>query len=272
MTIGMNLPAILGGNPVCSKGIPILRPHLPEFNELADSLKEVYQSGQITNGNNVRKFEEKTAEYLGVAHCVAVSSCTAGLMLSAMALNLSGEIIMPSFTFAATGHAMLWNGLKPVFADCLEDTFNIDPHKVEEKISPKTSAVLVTHIFGNPADIESLRDVANKHKLRLVFDAAHAFGSCYQNKKVGRNGDVEIFSLSPTKLLIAGEGGLVTTDDKDLAENIRIGRNYGDPGDYDCKFAGFNSRMTEWNAIIGLKSLNLLERNIARRFSAVKQE
>jgi len=232
---------------------------------MLDHLKRVFSSGQITNGQYVREFENKAAEYLEVKHCVAVSSCTLGLMLVEKALELTGEVILPSFTFSATGHSLLWNGLKPVFVDCLKDSFNLDPLKIEDKITERTSAIVAVHVFGNPADVDLLTTVAEKHNLSLIFDAAHAFGSHYRGDLVGSAGDAEVFSLSPTKLLITGEGGLVATNNGELARTIRIGRNYGDPGNYDCEFAGLNARMPEWNAVVGINSLDFLEENIQRR-------
>ena len=261
----MNKPAVIDGIPIFDQKIPILRPFLPKFSEINNMLEEVFESKQITNGKYVREFEKKTAEYLKVDHCVAVSSCTAGLMLVAMGLNLTGEVIIPSFTFSATGHAMVWKGLKPVFVDCLRDTFNIDPDQIEINITQRTSAILAVHIFGNPANVNALDAIAKKHNLHLIFDAAHAFGSTYQGKKIGASGDAEVFSLSPTKLLITGEGGLVATNNEELAQEIRTGRSYGDPGNYNCTSTGLNARMAESNAILGLSSLNLLEANIERR-------
>ena len=258
-------PAILGGTPVFSGVLPILRPSLPELDDLLVALNNVISTGQITNDRYVKEFEEKTTDFLEVKNCVAVSSCTSGLMLVVKAMGLTVEVILPSFTFSATGHSLLWNGITPVFADCVKDTYNIDPKAVEKKITEKTSAILAVHIFGNPADADSLSKIAKKNNLKLVFDAAHAFGSCCNGIKVGGFGDVEVFSLSPTKLLISGEGGLVTTENDELAEKIRIGRNYGDPGDYNCEFAGLSARMTEWNAILAIKMLEFLEENIERR-------
>ena len=258
-------PAILGGTPVFSGVLPILRPSLPELDDLLVALKNVISTGQITNSRYVREFEEKTTDCLEIKNCVAVSSCTSGLMLAVKAMGLTGEVILPSFTFSATGHSLLWNGITPVFADCVKDTYNIDPKSVENKITRKTSAILAVHIFGNPADADSLSKIAKRNNLKLVFDAAHAFGSCHNGIKVGNFGDVEVFSLSPTKLLISGEGGLVTTENDELAEKIRIGRNYGNPGNYNCEFAGLSARMTEWNAVLATKMLEFLEENIVRR-------
>jgi dTDP-4-amino-4,6-dideoxygalactose transaminase len=203
-------------------------------------------------------------ERLGVKYCVAVSSCTSGLMLTMKALGLEGEVVLPSFTFFATGHAAVWNGLKPVFADCDPQTWTIDPVDVKRKITERTSAILAVHLYGNPASVSELEGIARCHGLKLLFDAAHGFGSQYRRAPVGQFGDAEVFSLSPTKLLIAGEGGLVCTNDATLARLIRAGRNYGDLGAYDPIMLGLNSRMTEFNAALGLACLDLIDSKVKR--------
>uniref|UniRef100_A0A7V3J982 DegT/DnrJ/EryC1/StrS family aminotransferase n=1 Tax=candidate division CPR3 bacterium TaxID=2268181 RepID=A0A7V3J982_UNCC3 len=259
------IPAILGGEPAFDKPVPITEPTIPPIHQLKSMYEKVLKSRMITNSKFVQEFEARVAEHLGVKHAIAVNSCTSGLMLIMKALDLKGEVILPSFTFHATAHAVVWNGLKPVFVDCDPETYNIDPKEVEKAITPRTCAILGVHIFGNPADVEALEKIAKKHKLKLIFDAAHGFGSKYKGKHVGGFGDAESFSLSPTKLLTAGEGGIVTTNDDEIARRVRIGRNYGDPGTYDCEFSGFSARMSEFQAILGIESLKMLESNVLRR-------
>jgi dTDP-4-amino-4,6-dideoxygalactose transaminase len=185
-------------------------------------------------------------------------------MLTMQALDLRGEAILPSFTFFATGHAVLWNGLRPVFADCDANTWNIDPQAVERAITPLTSAIVAVHLYGNPAPIAELEWIAQKHGLKLIFDAAHGFGSSYRGQAVGRFGDAEVFSLSPTKLLVAGEGGLICTNDAILAHRLRAGRNYGDLGSYNPMLLGLNARMTEFNAALALAGLDLVSAKVVR--------
>ncbi len=266
----MKLPAFLGGEPFFKEAVPITVPTLPDPEALFEKYKKIVDSRMITNASTVREFEETSAEYLGVRYAVALNSCTSGLMLSMKIFGLKGEVILPSFTFHATAHSVVWNGLKPVFVDCDAETYNIDPAQVEKAITPQTSAILGVHLFGNPANVEELERIAKKHKLRLMFDAAHAFGSKRNGKNTGGFGDVESFSLSPTKLLTAGEGGMATTNNKDLADALRVARNYGDSGDYDCAFAGFNARMSEVNALMGIETLKMIEKNVARRNEIVK--
>lgn len=254
-----NLPAILGGEPVFPELLPMVRPVTPSLAEMADGIESILRSGMLTKGRYVRQFEQEIAEHLGVKHAIAVSSCTSGMMLVHKALALSGDVIVPSFTFMATVSALVWAGLRPVFADVDRATHNLDPQAAEAAITPQTTAIVAVHQFGNPADIAALQEIAARHGLKLIFDAAHGFGARYRQEPVGKQGDAQIFSLSPTKLLIAGEGGIVATNDDDLAEKIRMGREYGNDGHYDSAFAGLNARMPEFNALLGLHSLKRLE-------------
>jgi dTDP-4-amino-4,6-dideoxygalactose transaminase len=180
------------------------------------------------------------------------------------ALGLQGEVILPSFTFFATGEALLWTGLRPVFADCRPGSWTIDPSDVARKITKRTSAILAVHLYGNPCDVDALTSIATAQGLKLIFDAAHAFGSEYAGAPVGSFGDAEVFSLSPTKLLVAGEGGLVCTNDALLARKIRAGRNYGDLGAYNPELLGLNARMSEFNAALAIAGLDGLDRKVRR--------
>jgi dTDP-4-amino-4,6-dideoxygalactose transaminase len=245
--------------------IPLTRPSVPDQAVVAAGFSGVLSSGVLTNGPQVRELERRAAEYLGVRHCVAVSSCTAGLMLVLRALDLSGDVIVPSFTFAATAHAVAWNGLRPVFADVDPETLTLSPASVSSAIGVRTSAILATHVYGTPCHTDALVRIARTNGLRLVFDAAHAFGSMRRGQRIGGFGDAEVFSLSPTKVMIAGEGGLIATNDATLAERCRIGRDYGNPGDYDCQFVGLNARMSEFHAVLALASLDGLDERILRR-------
>lgn len=262
----LDAPALLGNTPIFSQFIPMVRPTLPAYDEsVAGQVAELFATGMLTNGKYKREFEERMAEYLGVKHAVAVSSCTLGLLLSYHGLGLTGEVVVPSFTFMASAHPVAWVGAEPVFVDIDARTWNIDPVKVEAAITARTTAIVAVHNFGNPAPIAELEDLARRRGLKLIFDAAHGAGSRYQGKPVGGFGDVEVFSLSPTKLLVAGEGGMVATNNDALATHIRIGREYGNPGDYDSKFCGVNARMPEFNALLGLRSLAMLEENTLHR-------
>ena len=258
-------PAIDGGQPVFPDGLPLARPAIADPAAVAEAAGTILASGVLTNGPYVRRLEQRAAEYLGVRHCVAVASCTAGLMLALRASGLSGDVVLPSFTFSASAHAVAWNGLRPVFADIRPDDLLLDPEAVARSAGVRTSAILATHTYGTPCDVEALGRLARDNGIRLFFDAAHAFGSRRGQAMVGGFGDAEVFSLSPTKVLIAGEGGIIATNDDSLAERCRIGRDYGNPGDYDTRFVGLNARMSELHAATALASFEDLEERIAQR-------
>jgi dTDP-4-amino-4,6-dideoxygalactose transaminase len=243
----------------------MVRPTLPSFDELAGDVQGVLASGMVTKGRHLSAFEAAVADHLEVKHVVAVSSCTTGLMLAYQAAGLYGEVVVPSFTFMATVSALVWAGLTPVFADVDPGTTNLSPAAAEAAVTERTSALVAVHNFGNPADVDALQRVADDHGLALVFDAAHGFGATYQGTPVGTQGLAQVFSLSPTKLLIAGEGGIVATNDDAIANHVRKGREYGNNGRYDSAFAGLNGRLAEFNAILGLRSLRMLETAARRR-------
>jgi len=253
-----------GRRPAVLEPFRFIAPTLPPLEEVLALYAPAYGQGMITNSRLVARFEAAVAERLGVKHCVAVSSCTSGLMLVSKALGIEGEVILPSFTFFATAHSALWSRLRPVFADCDPATWNICPEDAERKITSRTAAILGVHLYGNPCEIEALSRIASRNGLKLIFDAAHAFGSRFQGRPVGQFGDAEVFSLSPTKLLVAGEGGLVTTNDAALAKRVRAGRNYGDAGNYDPELLGLNARMTEFNAALGLAGLGMVDAKVER--------
>jgi dTDP-4-amino-4,6-dideoxygalactose transaminase len=266
MSIANSFRAGIGARtPAFRELLPIVDPEGVPGEEFLEEVRGILASKQLTNGAYVRKFEEAAAEYLGVANCVAVSSCTAGLLLVLKALDLSGEVILPSFTFHVTAHAVVWNGLTPVFADCDAKTFCVAPEQVRAQASSRTAAILAVHLFGNPAAVKELEEIAAELRIPLIFDAAHAFGSRRHGKHVGGFGMAEVFSFSPTKLVVAGEGGLVATRDAKLAERLRAARNYGDAGNYDPEILGVNARMSEINAAMALHGLIGLDERIDRR-------
>jgi dTDP-4-amino-4,6-dideoxygalactose transaminase len=258
--------AIHGGEPSFAQKIHMVKPVLPSFETLEPGVREILSSGMVTKGKFLREFESRVAELLDVRHVVAVSSCTSGLMLVHQGLGMAGfEVIVPSFTFMASVSSMVWAGATPVFVDVERETTNIDVSGIEAHLTDRTKAIVAVHNFGNPADIEGLVELAERHNLRLIFDAAHGLGALYDGRPVGGQGDAQVFSLSPTKLLIAGEGGLVATNDSELAETIRLGREYGNDGNYDSVFPGLNARMPELSALMGLHSLDQLASSVERR-------
>jgi dTDP-4-amino-4,6-dideoxygalactose transaminase len=257
------LPAALGGSPRFPDGLPFARPAALDLDRVRRRLDASYDAGMLTNGPLVRELEETVAARLDVRRVVAVSSCTAGLMLTIRALG-GGEYVVPSFTFSASGHAVAWNGASPRFAECDRESFLLDEADAA-RLLDGSAGVLATHVFGAPCNPVVFETLARKAGVPLVFDAAHGLGGRCAGKPLGGFGDAEVFSLSPTKLVVAGEGGLVTTNRDDVAEAVRIGRDYGNPGDYDTRFVGLNARMSEVHAAQALESLSQLDEHLARR-------
>lgn len=258
------LPAVLGGTPHFSERLPLVRPTIPDIPGLAHRLEDILRSGMLTNGKVVRELEEITALRCEVKHVVAVASCTAGLMLTMQALGVTGRVVMPSFTFAASAHAVIWAGGQPSFAEVDCRTLTLDP-AAAATLAEGVSAITATHVYGAPCDVDALAAVAVSAEIPLIYDAAHALGSRSAGRPVGGFGTAEVFSMSPTKVVVAGEGGLVATDNADLAQAIRYGRDYGNPGNYDCQFPGLNARMSELHAAVALASLNGLDERITHR-------
>jgi len=259
-------PAIFGSSPLFEREMNIVSPTLPKLEDIRDQITEILSTGNLTNNSRyVRDFEKEIKKCLNVKHAVAVANGTSGLMLLLQTLGLKGEVIVPSFTFSATVHALMWNQLKPVFVDIDPDTYNVDPILVAESITAETSAILAVHVFGNPCDIKVLEKIAHDNELRLIFDSAHAFGSSYDGQRIGGFGDAEVFSFHATKILPVGEGGAITTNNIELQEKLSCRRNFGNPGDDNCRFPGLNAKMPEFSAILGLEGLKLIEEYIHRR-------
>jgi dTDP-4-amino-4,6-dideoxygalactose transaminase len=243
--------------------MPVIRPTLPELAEVEDLVRASWDEGIVTVGPVVRAFEREACQQTGAAHAVAVGSCTAGLMLAARAMDFppGAEVIVPSFTFAATAQALSWNGLVPVFCECVPGTLTLDPEDVERNLSPRTAAICPAYIYGLPPDIDALLDVGHRHGIPVYFDSAQGLGAEYKGKTAGGFGTCEVFSLSPTKVVTAIEGGLICTGDARLADRLRSMRDYGkDPkhGE-EMVFLGLSSRMSELHAAVGLLSLRRVD-------------
>jgi dTDP-4-amino-4,6-dideoxygalactose transaminase/acyl carrier protein len=259
-------PAILGDGREPAGRVPVSQPTLPDFETYASELRGIFETAQITNARWVETLERRAAEYLGVREVIAMANATSGLVLSIKVLGLRGTVALPSFTFPATLHALLWNGLRPRLLDCDPETFNLSLDDLERVLAGESlSAVAPVYIFGNSPDWDRLTPLLRGHALRAFSDAAHALGTRWGGAMAGSYGDVEIFSLAPTKVTVAGEGGLLATNDAALARELRIARNYGNPGDYDCVLAGLNARMSELHALLAALSLEKTEAMIERR-------
>jgi len=239
--------------------IPIAKPLIGD--EEINLVIKVLKSGRLAQGPMVKEFEERFAEYIGVDYAIAVSNgtCALDLMLKAYGVKAGDEVITTPFTFIASANAILYQGAKPVFVDIDLETYNIDPDKVLEAITPKTRAILAVHLYGHPAEMQALKEIAEDHKLLLLEDAAQAHGAEYKGSKIGSLGDAAAFSFYPTKNITTGEGGMITTNDRSIAEKLRILRDQGQKGKYNHVMLGYNYRMTEIQAAIGLAQLNKLE-------------
>ena len=253
-----------------ARRIQVAAPALPDFEAALPLLREIWNSGELTNGRTVAAFERKVAELMPGREVVAVNNCTAGLMLALRALNVHGEVLVPSFTFMASAHAIVWSGCRPVFVDCDPETLNVNVEDLQRKITKHTGAIIAVYVSGNPPALDVLEKIAREHSLKLILDAAHGLGSSFQGRPAGSFGDAEVFSLSPTKTITSCEGGLVSLREAESARRLRSGRNYGNPGNYDCEFIGLNARMSELHALVGLQSLPHLQRNVEERRRLVR--
>lgn len=256
--------AILGGSPAFPNGLRLLKPTLPPLDAVLPGLHKAFASGVLTKGPALAEYERRVAAHLGVRHALGVSSCTAGLTLLLSRFG-GGEAVMPSFTFMATAMAAARAGLTPVFADIDPDTWCLSPARAEAAISERTAVIVPVHLFGAPADTDAFDELGRRCGVPVIYDAAHGFGALRDGRPVGRQGLAQVFSTSPTKLLITGEGGVVATDDDEVARFVVVGREYGNPGDYDALFVGTNARLPEAEALLGTASLELLEAEAARR-------
>ena len=248
--------AIMGATPRFDHELHVGRPNLPDRERLLARFNEILDRKWLTNyGKFVQEFEKALADYLQVRHCIAVCNATIGLELALRATVASGEVIVPSFTFIATAHAPKWCGMEATFADVETETHLLSPEAVEAAITPATTAILAVHTWGQPCHPEALQNIADRHGLTLLFDAAHAFGCTHGGEKIGRFGHAEVFSFHATKFLNTFEGGAIATNDETLAHRIRRMKNFGFAGVDTVDSIGTNGKMTEVSAAMGLGAL-----------------
>jgi len=258
--------AVLGGEALFPEPLHVGRPNICNRDALFKRLGEATDRRWLTNdGPLLLEMEKRFASFLEVKHCIAVANTTLGLQLLAHVLGLKGEVLMPSFTFIGTARAMEWQGLKPIFCDVLDARHSLNPDAVRKAITPNVSAILGVHLWGIPCEIDELQSIADEHGIPLIFDAAHAIGSAYKGRKIGGFGRAEVFSLHATKAINALEGGLITTNDDDLARRLRLARNYGIAEEDVIVGTGINAKMNEFSAAMALSNLEcydkLLEHN-----------
>lgn len=246
--------------------IRLTRPELPPLEKYLSYLKKIWETGWLTNyGEFTQKLEKKLEEYLKVRNLILVGNGTLAIHLAFRVLGIKGEVITTPFTFAATTNAILWEGLKPIFADIDPETYNIDPRDVEKKITQKTSAIVAVHVYGNPCFPEELQEIAEKYGLKLIYDAAHAFGVEYKNKSILQFGDISTLSFHATKIFHTIEGGALVVKDKELVEQLRLMINHGIKSEEEVILPGTNAKMNEFQAAMGLCNLKYIDEYITKR-------
>ena len=251
--------ALFGGAPMFKDPLHVGRPNIGNRTRLRERIDEMLDRRWLSNnGPFVQEFEKKISAHCGVKNVICVCNATIGLEIAIRALGLTGEVIVPANTFVATAHSLQWQEITPVFADIVRSSHNIDPARIESLITPKTTGILATHLWGRPCDVNAIAEVANKHSLKLVFDAAHAFGCSLNGKMIGSFGNAEVFSFHATKFLNSFEGGAICTDDDSLAKRIRLMTNFGFAGFDNVVDIGTNGKMTEVCAVMGITSLEAL--------------
>lgn len=256
--------AILGGAPSFEEPLHVGRPNIGNRQHFLQLINDMLDRKWLTNeGPYVKEFEKNISEYTGTKHCIAMCNGTIALEIAIRALELKGEVIVPSFTFIATAHSLQWQEITPAFCDI--DPYNhlIDVNEIEKMITPRTTGILGVHTWGRPCNINKLESIALRHNLKLIFDAAHAFGCSYNGKMIGSFGDAEVFSFHATKCFNTFEGGAVVTNNDDLAKKIRLMKNFGFAGYDNVIYIGTNGKMTEVCAAMGLTNLECIEDIIA---------
>jgi dTDP-4-amino-4,6-dideoxygalactose transaminase len=242
------------------KMIPVTKAYLPDKEKYKSYVDRIYEGGWLTNrGPLVRELEQRLAEYLGVQHLILVANGSIAMQVAYKALDLKGEVITTPFSFIATASTIAWEGLKPVFADINPQTYNIDPEQIESRITKKTSAIVPVHVFGNPCEVERIQNIADKYGLKVVYDAAHAFGVQYRGESVLNFGDISTISFHATKLFHTIEGGAVITNDDELVNKIRLLINFGITGPESIESLGTNAKMNEFEAAMGLSVLDEID-------------
>ena len=264
--------AIFGGTQAFTRTLHVGQPNIGDRRRFAERVADILDRRWLTNGGTyLNEFEKRIAEITGVQHCIAMCNATVGLEIAIRALGLSGEVIVPSFTFIATAHVLEWQGITPVFCDVDRQTHTLDPKRVEELITPRTTGIIAVHLWGKPCDVDALSEIAARRGLKLLFDSAHAFGCSYKGRMIGNFGDAEVFSFHATKFINSLEGGAVVTNDADLAHQLRLMRNFGFTN-YDRTDAiGVNGKLNEVSAAMGLTNLESMDELIATNRSHHQQ-
>ncbi|HRY17037.1 MAG TPA: DegT/DnrJ/EryC1/StrS family aminotransferase [Candidatus Competibacteraceae bacterium] len=256
--------ALFGASPAFAEPLHVGRPNLGSREAFLAYANAIFDRRWLSNnGPLVQEFERRLAEFLGVTHCVAMCNGTIALEIAIRALELKGEVIVPSYTFIATAHALQWQEITPVFADIDLQTHNLDPEAVRRMITPRTTGILGVHLWGRGCPVIELQAVAEEHELKLLFDASHAFGCTHDGVPIGAFGECAVFSFHATKFFNTFEGGAVITDNEDLAVKMRLMKNFGFSGYDNVIYPGTNGKMTEMAAAMGLVNLDAVDEFVA---------
>lgn len=246
--------------------INVTKSSMPSYEEYCKMIKPIFESGHLTNmGPLHNELSDIVCKYLGTDNISLFTNGHLALLIAIKALGLKGEVITTPFTFASTTHAIYESGLTPVFCDINEDTYTIDADKIEELITDKTSAIIPVHVYGNVCDVEKIENIAKKHNLKVIYDAAHVFGVKIGERGIGSFGDVSMFSFHATKVFNTIEGGCLTYSDKELTEKISSYRNFGITGPETVDITGTNAKMNEFQAAMGLCNLKYIDRELSKR-------
>ena len=248
------------------KNIYFSQPFLPPLEELQPYLESIWETKWLTNGGPFhQQLEKALCKYLGVEHIALFTNGTIALVTALQALRVTGEVITTPYSFVATSHSLLWNGIKPVFVDIEPNTFNLDPAKIEAAITPQTTAIMPVHCYGHPCDVEAIQKIADTYNLKVIYDAAHAFGVQDEQGSIFRHGDLSVLSFHATKVFNTFEGGAIVCPDAKTKVRIDRLKNFGHEGEVTVVAPGINGKMNEFNAALGLLQLKYIDQAIARR-------
>ncbi|MBB6632573.1 DegT/DnrJ/EryC1/StrS family aminotransferase [Cohnella thailandensis] len=248
------------------KPVYVFEPVLPDLNQLHEKLSEIWASKYVANmGPQHRLLNERITEFLKVSNTTLFSNGTLALMAASRALDLEGEVITTPFTFAATPHSLVWNNLTPVFCDINPVDLTINPARIEEMITPRTSAIMGVHVYGNPCDVVKIQEIADKYNLKVIYDAAHAFGTTIDGIGIGNFGDMTMFSFHATKLFNTIEGGALCYKDEQLMDKLNLIKNFGIKNEEEVVMAGFNAKLNEVQSAVGLLVLDMVEEEQKKR-------
>lgn len=246
--------------------ITVTKPFIPPLQEFQPYLEQIWKNGQLTNNGSFHKqLEKELAEYLGVKFISLFSNGTLALVTALQALRITGEVITTPYSFVASTHSLWWNNIKPIFVDIEPDFFNLDPEKIEAAITPQTTAILPVHVYGNPCNVQRIKEIADTYGLKVIYDACHTFGVTINNEPVLNFGDLSVMSFHATKVYNTFEGGAIVCHDENMKKRIDFLKNFGFAGETTVVAPGINAKMNEVQAAMGLLQLKHVDQNIEKR-------